>query len=142
MHWARQSYRLSPMDFESNAKEGIAIPWPVKYEEIAPWYDYVETFAGISGATDGLAQLPDGKYLPPMELNCVEIEFQRKLNEKMGRRLIIGRTANLTAPLTHNESPQRATCQYRNLCIRGCPYGAYFSSLSSTLPSAASFTTR
>jgi choline dehydrogenase-like flavoprotein len=134
--WARQSYRFSPMDFDANAKEGVGIPWPVSYDEIAPWYDHVETFAGISGATDGLVQLPDGKYLPPMELNCVEIEFQRKLDEKMGRRLIIGRTANLTAPLTHNESPQRATCQYRNLCIRGCPYGAYFSSLSSTLPSA------
>jgi choline dehydrogenase-like flavoprotein len=134
--WARQSYRFSPMDFDANAKEGVGIPWPVTYDEIAPWYDYVETFAGISGSSEGMAQLPDGKFLPPMELNCVELEFQKKLSEKMGRRLIIGRTANLTAPLTHDQSPQRATCQYRNLCIRGCPYGAYFSSLSSTLPSA------
>jgi choline dehydrogenase-like flavoprotein len=136
MHWARQSYRLSPMDFESNAKEGIAIPWPVSYEEIAPWYDYAETFAGISGSVENLPQLPDGKFLPPHDLNCVEIDFQQRLKEKLDRRLIIGRCANLTAPLTHKESPQRGTCQARNLCIRGCPYGAYFSSMSATLPSA------
>ena len=134
--WARQSYRLSPLDFESNAKEGIAIPWPVTYDEIAPWYDKVETFAGISGSTDGLAQLPDGRFLPPHDLNCVEQEFKTRLDQKLGRKLIIGRCANLTGPLTHNESPQRGTCQSRNLCIRGCPYGAYFSSLSATLPSA------
>ena len=134
--WARQSYRLSPLDFEANAKEGVAIPWPVSYDEIAPWYDKVENFAGISGSTDGLAQLPDGQFLPPMELNCVEMDFQKRLGDKLQRRLIIGRTANLTAPLRHNESPQRATCQYRNLCIRGCPYGGYFSSVSATLPSA------
>jgi len=134
--WARQSYRYSSMDFEANAKEGVGVPWPVSYDEIAPWYDYVETFAGISGSLEGLATLPDGKFLPPMELNCVEIDFQKRIADKMGRKLIIGRTANLTAPLTHDQSPQRGTCQYRNLCIRGCPYGGYFSSVSSTLPSA------
>jgi choline dehydrogenase-like flavoprotein len=134
--WARQSYRLSPMDFEANAKEGIAIPWPVSYDEMAPWYDKVETFAGISGSIENMPQLPDGKFLPPHDLNCVEVEFKQRLAEKSGRKLIIGRCANLTAPLTHNESPQRATCQARNLCIRGCPYGAYFSSITATLPSA------
>jgi choline dehydrogenase-like flavoprotein len=134
--WARQSYRLSPLDFESNAKEGIAIPWPVSYDEIAPWYDKVETFAGISGSVEGLSQLPDGKFLPPHDLNCVEQDFKTRLDQKLGRKLIIGRCANLTGPLTHTESPQRGTCQSRNLCIRGCPYGAYFSSLSATLPSA------
>jgi choline dehydrogenase-like flavoprotein len=134
--WARQSYRLSPLDFESNAKEGIAIPWPVSYDEIAPWYDKVETFAGISGSAEGLSQLPDGKFLPPHDLNCVEQEFKTRIDQKLGRKLIIGRCANLTGPLTHSESPQRGTCQSRNLCIRGCPYGAYFSSLSATLPSA------
>lgn len=134
--WARQSYRLSPMDFQANAKEGIAIPWPVSYEEIAPWYDYAETFAGISGSVEGLAQLPDGKFLPAMELNCVEKDFQASMSSKLKRSVIIGRTANLTAPLTHQESPQRATCQFRNMCIRGCPYGGYFSSVSATLPSA------
>jgi choline dehydrogenase-like flavoprotein len=134
--WARQSYRLSPMDFEANAKEGVGIPWPVTYDEIAPWYDKAEIFAGISGSTEGLPQLPDGKFLPPFDLNCVEVDFKKRLDEKLSRKLIIGRVANLTAPLTHDESPQRGTCQSRNLCIRGCPYGGYFSSVSATLPSA------
>ena len=134
--WARQSYRFSPMDFEANAKEGVGIPWPVTYDEIAPWYDKAEIFAGISGSLEGLPQLPDGKFLPPFDLNCVEVDFKKRLDEKLGRKLIIGRCANLTAPLTHNESPQRGTCQRRNLCIRGCPYGGYFSSVSATLPSA------
>ncbi|HEV7607024.1 MAG TPA: GMC family oxidoreductase [Steroidobacteraceae bacterium] len=134
--WARQSYRFGPLDFEANAKEGVGVPWPVTYDEIAPWYDKVEIFAGISGSVEGLPQLPDGKYLPPFDLNCVEVDFKKRLDEKMGRKLIIGRCANLTAPLTHNESPQRGTCQRRNLCIRGCPFGGYFSSVSSTLPSA------
>ena len=134
--WARQSYRFGPMDFEANAKEGVGVPWPVTYDEIAPWYDKAEIFAGISGSVEGLYQLPDGKFLPPQELNCVEIDFKKRLDEKLARKLIIGRVANLTAPLTHNESPQRGTCQSRNMCIRGCPYGGYFSSVSSTLPSA------
>jgi choline dehydrogenase-like flavoprotein len=134
--WARQSYRFSPMDFEANAKEGVGVAWPVSYDEIAPWYDYAETFAGISGSIEGMPQLPDGKFLPPHDLNCVEIDFQKRLADKMGRKLIIGRCANLTAPLTHDQSPQRGTCQARNLCIRGCPYGGYFSSVSATLPSA------
>ena len=134
--WARQSYRFGPLDFEANAKEGVGIPWPVTYDEIAPWYDKAEIFAGISGSVEGLYQLPDGKYLPPHDLNCVEVDFKKRLDEKMGRKLIIGRCANLTAPLTHNESPQRGTCQSRNMCIRGCPFGGYFSSVSATLPSA------
>jgi choline dehydrogenase-like flavoprotein len=134
--WARQSYRFSPMDFEANAKEGVGVPWPVTYDEIAPWYDKVEIFAGISGSKEGLPQLPDGHYLPPHDLNCVEQDFKKVLAEKLDRKLIIGRCANLTAPLTHNESPQRGTCQARNMCIRGCPYGGYFSSVSATLPSA------
>jgi choline dehydrogenase-like flavoprotein len=134
--WARQSYRFSPMDFEANGKEGVGVPWPVTYDEIAPWYDKAEIFAGISGSVEGLPQLPDGKYLPPFDLNCVEVDFKKRLDEKLGRKLIIGRCANLTAPLTHNESPQRGTCQSRNMCIRGCPFGGYFSSVSATLPSA------
>lgn len=134
--WARQSYRFSKMDFEANAKEGIGIPWPVTYDEIAPWYDKAEIFAGISGSKEGLPQLPDGHFLPPHDLNCVEQDFKKLLADKLDRKLIIGRCANLTAPLTHTESPQRGTCQSRNLCIRGCPYGGYFSSVSATLPSA------
>jgi choline dehydrogenase-like flavoprotein len=134
--WARQSYRFGPLDFEANAKEGVGVPWPVTYDEIAPWYDKVEIFAGISGSKEALYQLPDGHYLPPHDLNCVEQDFKRSLADKLDRKLIIGRCANLTAPLTHNESPQRGTCQARNMCIRGCPYGGYFSSVSATLPSA------
>jgi choline dehydrogenase-like flavoprotein len=132
--WGRQSYRLSDMDFEANAKDGIAIDWPVRYKEIAPWYDRVETFIGVSGQAEGLPQLPDGKFLPPMELNCVELELKKSVKDKFNRLITIGRTAHATAPLPH--SPQRGTCQYRNLCSRGCPYGGYFSSNSSTLPAA------
>lgn len=132
--WGRQSYRWSPMDFEANAKDGIAVDWPVRYEHIAPWYDHVESYIGVSGNPEGLPQLPDGKFLPPMELNCVEKHLKQSMAEKFGRTLTIGRVAHLTAPLAH--SPQRGTCQYRNMCIRGCPYGAYFSSNSSTLPAA------
>ncbi|SEM49280.1 Choline dehydrogenase [Luteibacter sp. UNCMF331Sha3.1] len=134
--WGRQSYRLSPMDFEANGKEGVGVDWPIRYEDLAPWYDKVEHFIGVSGNADHLAQLPDGDFLPPMDLNCVEKDFQSKLDGKFNRKLIIGRTANLSAPLKHDQSPQRGTCQYRNLCMRGCPYGGYFSSNSSTLPSA------
>lgn len=132
--WGRQSYRWSPMDFEANAKEGIGIDWPIRYEDLAPWYDYVESFIGVSGQAEGLPQLPDGKFLPPMELNCVEVHLRQVLKEKFNRTLTIGRVANLTAPLEH--SPHRGVCQYRNHCMRGCPYGAYFSSNSSTLPAA------
>ena len=134
--WGRQSYRFSDMDFEANAKDGIAIDWPVRYKEIAPWYEYVETFAGISGQAENLPQLPDSKFLPPMELNCVEKELKKSMMDKFGRLLTIGRVAHATAPLTHKESPQRGQCQYRNLCSRGCPYGGYFSSNACTLPSA------
>lgn len=132
--WGRQSYRLGDMDFEANAKDGVAIDWPVRYAEISPWYDYVEQYIGVSGQNEGLYQLPDGKYLPPMELTCAEQGLKKSMMDKFGRMLTIGRTAHLTAPLAH--SPQRGTCQFRNLCIRGCPYGAYFSSLSSTLVAA------
>ncbi len=130
--WGRQSYRLSPMDFEANEKEGIAIPWPVTYDEIAPWYDKVERFAGINGKKEGLPQLPDGEFLPPMEMNCVEKEVKKRIEEKFNDRMMtIGRSANLTR--AHNG---RASCQYRNMCIQGCPFGAYFSTQSSTLPAA------
>jgi choline dehydrogenase-like flavoprotein len=135
--WGRQSYRWSDMDFEANVKDGIAIDWPVRYKDIAPWYDHVETFVGISGQAEGLPHLPDSKFIQPMELNCVEKELKKSMMDKFGRLLTIGRVANLAGPLAHDKSPQRGTCQYRNLCSRGCPYGAYFSSNSSTLPAAA-----
>ena len=130
--WGRHSYRLSPMDFEANAKDGIAIPWPIGYKDIAPWYDYVESFAGICGQAEGLPQLPDGKFLPPMSLNCLEVYMRERILEKFPKRVLTsGRTANLSVP--HNG---RGACQLRNRCSRGCPYGAYFSSQSSTLPAA------
>ncbi len=132
--WGRQSYRLSDIDLEGNIRDGIGVDWPVRYKEIAPWYDYVESFIGVSGQTEGLPQLPDGKFQPPMEMNCVEEQLKDSMMKKFGRVLTIGRVANMTAPLPH--SPGRGTCQFRNLCSRGCPYGAYFSSNASTLPAA------
>lgn len=135
--WGRQSYRWAPLDFEANLKEGIGIDWPLRYKEIEPWYDYVETFVGVSGQAEELDYLPDSKFIQPMELNCVEKELKKSMKDKFGRVLTIGRVANLAGPLAHDKSPQRGTCQYRNLCSRGCPYGAYFSSNSATLPSAA-----
>jgi choline dehydrogenase-like flavoprotein len=132
--WGRQSYRWSPMDFEANVKDGHGVDWPLRYDDLARWYDHVESFIGVSGQAEGLPQLPDGKFQPPMELNCVERHLQQVLAEKFGRKLTIGRVANMTALLPH--SPQRGICQSRNQCIRGCPFGAYFSSNSSTLPAA------
>ena len=132
--WGRQSYRWSDFDFSANARDGHGIDWPIRYADIAPWYDYVEEFIGVSGQAEGLPQLPDGKFQPPMELNCVETYLKDVLDKKFGRPLTIGRVANMTAPLPH--SPQRGMCQFRNKCIRGCPYGAYFSSNASTLPAA------
>lgn len=131
--WGRQSYRWSAMDFEANAKDGIAVDWPIRYNDVAPWYDHVEKFAGISGNRDGLAQLPDGHFMPPMELNCVEKDVAARVKEHYkGQRLFtIGRVANITQPL-----PGRTACQYRNKCWLGCPFGAYFSTQSSTLPAA------
>ncbi|MFT3932098.1 MAG: GMC family oxidoreductase [Chitinophagaceae bacterium] len=131
--WGRQSYRWSDLDFEANAKEGVGVDWPVRYAEIAPWYDHAEKFAGISGSRDGLQELPDGQFLPPMDMTCVEKDVSARLKEhyKGVRKMIIGRTANLTVP--HNG---RTNCQFRNLCSRGCPFGAYFSTQSSTLPAA------
>jgi choline dehydrogenase-like flavoprotein len=130
--WGRQSWRWSDWDFEANAKEGIAIDWPVRYKEIEPWYDYVEEFAGISGNRDGLPQLPDGKFMPPMEMTCVEKDVAARIKEHYKTRdMIIGRTANITKPIQ-----ARTNCQFRNKCWLGCPFGGYFSTQSSTLPAA------
>ncbi|MFM1929301.1 MAG: hypothetical protein RL387_629 [Bacteroidota bacterium] len=131
--WGRQSYRWSDLDFDANAKEGVGVDWPVRYKEIAPWYDYVEKFAGISGNRDGLDVLPDGQFLPPMDLTCVEKDVAARIKEafKGERHLIIGRTANITVP--HEGRPG---CQFRNKCWLGCPFGGYFSTQSSTLPAA------
>ena len=131
--WGRQSYRLSDFDFEANLKDGVAVDWPVRYKEIAPWYDYVEKFAGISGSRDGLPQLPDGQFMPAMSMTVVEKDVAARIKEHYNgkRAMIIGRTANITEAL-----PERTACQFRNKCWLGCPFGAYFSTQSSTLPAA------
>lgn len=131
--WGRQSYRWSDIDFEANAKEGIAIDWPIRYKDIAPWYTYVEKFAGISGSKENLPQLPDSHFLPPMDLNIVERDVADRIRKHYNdrRRLIIGRTAHTTASI-----PGRQLCQYRDMCSNGCPFGGYFSTQASTLPAA------
>ncbi|NND32887.1 MAG: GMC family oxidoreductase [Saprospiraceae bacterium] len=130
--WGRQCYRWSDLDFEANARDGHGVDWPIRYNEIEPWYTYVEKFVGISGRKEGITHLPDGEFLPPFEFNCVEEHFKSQLEKVYSdRKMTIGRVANLTVP--HNG---RGQCQRRNLCYRGCPYGAYFSSQSATLPAA------
>ncbi len=131
--WGRQSYRLSPMDFEANGKEGVAVDWPIRYQDLEKWYGYVERFAGISGTRDGLAQLPDGDFLPAMDMNVVEKDVAARIKAHYGgnRHMLIGRVANITKPLQ-----SRTNCQYRNKCWLGCPFGGYFSTQSSTLPAA------
>lgn len=134
--WGRQSYRLSEMDLVSNLKEGVGVDWPIRYKDLKPWYDYVEQYIGVSGQNLGLSQLPDGKFLKPMELNCVEKHMQQSLESVYddGRVMTIGRTAHITEGTKPGLG--RSNCQYRNRCSRGCPFGAYFSSNSSTLPAA------
>ena len=131
--WGRQVYRWSDLDFEANLRDGIGVDWPIRYADIAPWYDYVERFIGISGQAEGLPQLPDGQFLPPMQLRCVEEHVRDKLQEKWGRErvLTIGRVAILTE--NHNG---RAACHYCGPCERGCITHSYFTSIGSTLPAA------
>lgn len=131
--WGRHSYRLSDYDFEANAREGIAVDWPIRYADLEPWYTHVEKHAGIQGSYENLPQLPDSVFQPAMPLNCVEEHAAGNVAKAFGgkRRIIPGRTANLTQAL-----PGRAPCQFRNACWLGCPFGAYFSTQSSTLPAA------
>lgn len=131
--WGRQSYRMNKLDFEANARDGIAVDWPIRYKDLEPWYSYVERYAGISGNCDGIAVLPDGEFLPPMALNVVERDVAARIKAyyRSERQLIIGRTANITQP--HHG---RINCQYQNQCAVGCNFGGYFSTQSSTLPAA------
>jgi choline dehydrogenase-like flavoprotein len=133
--WGRQSYRWSDLDFEANAKEGIAIDWPIRYKDLEQWYTYVEGFAGISGSKEGLPQLPDGNFVPAMEMNCVEKDVAARIKEHYGgkRAMIIGRTANVTVP---RPEQGRVGCRFRDKCALGCPFGGYFSTQSTTLPAA------
>ena len=133
--WARQTQRWSEYEFAAPARDGFAVDWPIRYKDIAPWYSHVEKFAGISGNFDGIDTLPDGEFLPPFELNCVEKHIQQKVKESFtDRQIIIGRCAHLTKPNDVHIQQQRSQCQARNMCYRGCPFGAYFSSNASTLP--------
>ena len=131
--WGRQSYRLGDLDFEANLKDGHGVDWPIRYKDLAPWYTHAEKFAGINGQKENFPGLPDGEYLPPMEMNCVEKDVSARIRKHYnGKRIFtMGRSANLTVP--HNN---RTNCQYRNKCWLGCPFGAYFSTQSATLPAA------
>ena len=133
--WGRQSYRLTDFDFTANLQDGIAVDWPIRYKDLAPWYNHVEEFIGVSGENVGLPQFPDGNYLKAMEMNCVEDVLKSSMSEKYDDRIL---TMGRTAHITEGSKPGlgRSNCQYRNRCMRGCPFGAYFSSNSSTLPTA------
>ena len=134
LQWGRHSYRWSDIDFTANQREGIAVDWPVRYKDLAPWYSKVENFIGVSGEALNLPQLPDSEFLPMMELNCLEQHVREKVAENFdGRVITSGRVAHITGTKNFDG---RSKCQFRNRCIRGCPFGAYFSSLSSTLPAA------
>ncbi|GAA4320512.1 GMC family oxidoreductase [Compostibacter hankyongensis] len=133
--WARQTQRWSNYEFEAPARDGFAVDWPIRYADLAPWYSHVEKFTGISGNRDGIPNLPDSEVLPPFELNCVEKHIQQKIKEQYNdRQVIIGRCAHLTRPQPIHEAQERHRCMARNMCARGCPFGGYFSSNSSTLP--------
>jgi choline dehydrogenase-like flavoprotein len=133
--WARQTQRWSEYDFEGPARDGFAVDWPIRYKDLAPWYSYVEKFAGISGNRDNLSVLPDGEFLPPLELSCVENYFSEVVKKNYSdRHVIYARCAHLTVPQKIHLEQGRAQCQKRNLCQRGCPFGGYFSSNSVTIP--------
>lgn len=135
--WGRQSYRLSEMDLSANAKDGHGVDWPIRYADLSPWYDKVEEFIGVAGSNEGLPQLPDGKFLPAFELNDAEKQFKAAVEQKFpGRKVISGRTANLSKALPHHQELGRTGCQARSICERACRFGAYHSSLNTTLPAA------
>jgi choline dehydrogenase-like flavoprotein len=135
--WGRQSYRMSEMDFEANAKDGHGCDWPIRYADLAPWYDHVEKFIGVAGSKEGLPQLPDGEFLPPFEMNDAEKQFKSVIESKFtGRRVIIGRNANLSVAQPQHEELGRGSCQNRSICERGCSFGAMHSTLTSSLPAA------
>ena len=136
MHWGRQSYRFNKQDFEANAKDGIGVDWPIRYEDLVPWYTYMEKFVGISGQAENLDVLPDSHFLPAMPMTPPEQYFKEMMLKKLNRPVTIGRVANLSKPEPQHLALGRASCQYRNKCARGCPYGAYYSSLSGSIPAA------
>jgi choline dehydrogenase-like flavoprotein len=135
--WGRQTYRLSEMDFAANGRDGVGSDWPIRYADIAPWYDHIERFIGVSGSSEGLPQLPDGEFLPPFALNDAELQFKAAVEGRFpGRKVIPGRVANLSEAREQHTELGRAPCQVRSLCERGCTFKAYHSSLNSSLPAA------
>lgn len=133
--WARQTQRWSDFDFEGPARDGYAVAWPIRYKDIAPWYSYVEKFAGISGNKDSLPNLPDGELLPPLELTCVENYFKEFVSKNYkDRNVIYGRCTHLTEPKQIHLDEGRSQCQNKDLCQRGCPFGGYFNSNATTIP--------
>ncbi|MGR3809335.1 GMC oxidoreductase [Jiulongibacter sp. NS-SX5] len=135
--WGRVALRMSDLDFEANAKEGIGTDWPIRYKDLEPWYDYVEKFAGISGSYEALPHLPDSIFQKPFDLTCVENHLKKHVESKFSNRFVIPpRQAHLTEPTEEQLALGRASCQSRAMCWRGCPYGAYFSTQSATLPAA------
>ena len=135
--WGRQSYRLSPQDFEANARDGHGVDWPIRYDDLAPWYSHIEKFIGVAGSKEGLPQLPDGEFLPEFALNDAEKQFKAVIEAKFpGRKVISGRVANLSEAQPHHQELGRNSCQNRSICERGCSFGANHTSLSSSLPAA------
>jgi choline dehydrogenase-like flavoprotein len=132
--WGRSCQRWSDWDFSAPQRYGYGIDWPIRYADIAPWYSHVERFVGICGTKDGIESMPDGEFLPGYELNCVEENFRDTLKQKFGRHYITGRWAHITEPTELLKQQGRGQCLNRNACMRGCPYGGYFSSVTSTLP--------
>ncbi|RYY04660.1 MAG: GMC family oxidoreductase [Gammaproteobacteria bacterium] len=135
--WHRQSYRWSDLDFGANAADGHGVDWPIRYKDLEPWYSYVEKHAGISGAKENIPVLPDSEFLPAFEFNNVEKEMKKRIEAKYtDRKLIMGRCAHLSVPAPQHLEQGRGPCQARNECQKGCSFGAYFSTQSSTLPAA------
>ncbi|QNF35597.1 GMC family oxidoreductase [Adhaeribacter swui] len=136
--WGRACQRWSNFEFTAPARYGYGLDWPIRYDDVAPWYSHVEKFAGVCGHQDGIEAMPDGEFLPPFDLNCVEAHVQKRIKEHFpDRHLVQARWAHITQPTETHLKLGRGKCQARNLCMRGCPYGAYFSSVSATLPWAA-----
>ena len=133
--WGRACQRWSKFEFTAPGRYGYGLEWPIGYDDIAPWYSHVELFAGVCGNKDGIEAMPDGEFLPPFDLNCVEQTIQQKIKTHYKNRFLVqARWAQLTQPREVHVQQGRGRCQARNLCMRGCPFGGYFSSVSATLP--------
>ncbi len=132
--WGRACQRWSPFEFTAPERYGYGINFPIGYDDVAPWYSHAEKFIGVCGNKDGIESMPDGEFLPPFDLNCVELHMQKSIKENFNRYMVQGRWAHITQPTDLHLKQGRGQCQSRNLCMRGCPFGGYFSSVSSTIP--------